>query len=313
MRTLLLAAAFACFVILGLASNCRPTITQDSPGPLYKPNSPHKTEVCRDNGLSSLLRADDSFCTGPVCLRRRVVEPEHGIRLLVTGTVRDTDCKPIPDAVLDIWQTDSAGHYGSVHPGEQDGFCRAVVQADAHGKYEFVTDLPGTYGLLSGTFGSVDFPPFAPQHIHVATFAAGFKLAVTQLYWPDDPAIHHDWRASLAGSSLGSEAADLHIQLKPCTHKGKTINCAEADLVLERADSVTLFPSREAAIYDFMCTHGDGLSFALCNPQVVPYARVYILVPLALTALAIPVTLLIVVVRCLCSSRTAASTRTKRE
>jgi protocatechuate 3,4-dioxygenase beta subunit len=44
--------------------------------------------------------------------RASLVEPGMpGTPLVVTGRVLATDCRPIPKALIDVWQADDRGHY----------------------------------------------------------------------------------------------------------------------------------------------------------------------------------------------------------
>jgi len=66
------------------------------------------------------------------------------------GTVADGAGVPIPDAILELWQPDSAGNIvqepGSLTRGRGKftGFGRTAVEVDGH--YEFFTLLPGSVG-----------------------------------------------------------------------------------------------------------------------------------------------------------------------
>jgi protocatechuate 3,4-dioxygenase, alpha subunit len=62
------------------------------------------------------------------------------------GVIFDGNGDPVPDALIEIWQTDAAGNIctreGSLHRDGFTGFGRALV--DAHGRYEFTTIEPGS-------------------------------------------------------------------------------------------------------------------------------------------------------------------------
>jgi len=112
-------------------------------GPYFKPSSPNR---------ASLL------------------EPEmRGRRLVVTGVVRGTDCKPIPRALLDFWQADAGGRYDNA------GFrLRGHQFTDAEGRYRLETILPGVY-------------PGRTRHIHVKAQAPSRPALTTQMYFPGEP------------------------------------------------------------------------------------------------------------------------------
>ncbi|MER3420324.1 MAG: hypothetical protein C4290_07295 [Chloroflexota bacterium] len=57
-----------------------------------------------------------------------------GTRLLITGSVVDTDCRPIAGAWLDFWQADDAGRY------DNDGYTlRGHQYTDEHGRFTLET------------------------------------------------------------------------------------------------------------------------------------------------------------------------------
>ena len=71
-----------------------------------------------------------------------------GRKLVVTGRVLDTRCRPVRDAVLDVWQSNNSGRY------DFDAFVlRGRLHTNAKGEYRLVTIVPGRYG--------------PPPHIHV--------------------------------------------------------------------------------------------------------------------------------------------------
>ena len=108
-----------------------------------------------------------------------------GERVTVEGRVLDGDGRPVPDAVLELWQANAHGRYA--HPEDtQDrplepafrGFGR--VPTDAAGRFRFATVRPGP---VPGPEGTTQAP-----HIAVSVFARGLMCRlVTRLYFPDDP------------------------------------------------------------------------------------------------------------------------------
>jgi protocatechuate 3,4-dioxygenase, alpha subunit len=109
-----------------------------------------------------------------------------GERITIEGRVLDGDRKPVPDAVIEIWQANSHGKYAHpeddqkkpLEPGFQ-GFGRIPV--DENGKFSFTTIKPGA---VPGPNGN----PQAP-HIAVSVFMRGLlRRLVTRIYFPDEPA-----------------------------------------------------------------------------------------------------------------------------
>jgi protocatechuate 3,4-dioxygenase, beta subunit len=114
-----------------------------------------------------------------------------GQRIVLSGRVLDSDGRGIPNALLEIWQTNAAGRY--VDPTDPDlmpldpNFTGAGrVLTDSEGRYSFRTVKPAAYpGELGGLF--------RPAHIHVSLF--GLDLAsrlVTQCYFQGDPLLDRD-------------------------------------------------------------------------------------------------------------------------
>src|SRR5574342_491763 len=56
-----------------------------------------------------------------------------GRRVRVRGTLTDYKDRPVPDALIEFWQPDAAGHFGGRREGSSAGFGR--VQTDANGGY----------------------------------------------------------------------------------------------------------------------------------------------------------------------------------
>ena len=90
-------------------------------------------------------------------------------------TPLDTDCNPIPQAVLEVWQADPSGGYDN---DSAEMRYRGQLAADASGSYSFHSLVPGRY--LNGA-------TFRPAHVHVKLWVGGLEQLTTQLYFRDDP------------------------------------------------------------------------------------------------------------------------------
>ncbi len=115
-----------------------------------------------------------------------------GERIIVSGRVVDEQDRPVPGALVEIWQANSCGRYAHVndqHPAPLDpnflGAGRCI--ADDDGRYEFVTLKPGAY-----PWGN-HHNAWRPAHIHFSVFGASFaQRLVTQMYFPGDPLFEFD-------------------------------------------------------------------------------------------------------------------------
>lgn len=115
-----------------------------------------------------------------------------GERLVVEGVLRDEGGRPVPNALVEIWQANAAGRYvhrEELHPAPLDpnflGAGRAVT--DETGAYRFVTIKPGSYPW--GNHRNA----WRPAHIHFSIWGAGLaQRLVTQMYFPGDPTLPYD-------------------------------------------------------------------------------------------------------------------------
>ena len=141
--------------------------------------------------------------TGPVLGEDRVTATDadltlrlggeaQGQRIIVFGRVLDSDGRPVPDALVEVWQANAAGRYRHVVDNwpapldpHFDGLGR--VMTDSLGRYEFTTIKPGAY-----PWGN-HHNAWRPAHIHFSLFGRAFtQRLVTQMYFPGDPLFGQD-------------------------------------------------------------------------------------------------------------------------
>ena len=115
-----------------------------------------------------------------------------GERIVVTGRVVDDGGRPVPNALIEVWQANAAGRYVHEvdrHPAPLDpnftGAGRTLTDAD--GRYRFVTVKPGAYPWKNHPNA------WRPAHIHFSVFGRAFtQRLVTQMYFPGDPLFAYD-------------------------------------------------------------------------------------------------------------------------
>ncbi len=99
-----------------------------------------------------------------------------GERVAIQGRVIDGDGKPVNDALIEIWQADGKGRYGTK---SFRGFGRSAT--DDQGRFRFRTIKPGR---VPGPGGKLQAP-----HIAVNIFMRGqLKQIISRIYFPGDPA-----------------------------------------------------------------------------------------------------------------------------
>ena len=154
-----------------------------------------------------------------------------GERVTIAGRVLDGDSKPVPDAMLEIWQANSQGKYR--HPeDEQDkplepdfqGYGR--ILSDEDGKFSFATIKPGQ---VLGPDGKLQAP-----HIAVSVFTRGLlRRLVTRIYFPDEAANAGDFVLNLVEPARRG----THIAKKIAGQSGTL----EWNVILQGADETVFF------------------------------------------------------------------------
>jgi protocatechuate 3,4-dioxygenase beta subunit len=119
-------------------------------GPFYKPQSP--------------LRSDLTS------------ELSGGVRLRIGGHVVDRSCRPIPDAVVELWQADGNGQYDNT--GNR---LRGHERTDEGGRWSFTTIIPGLYTGRT-------------RHIHFKVQRPEGRVLTTQLFFPGEPGNERDYQ-----------------------------------------------------------------------------------------------------------------------
>lgn len=112
-----------------------------------------------------------------------------GELVIVTGVITDEFCKPIPGAIVEIWQACHSGKYNhpsdtSPNPLDPDFQYYGTMRTNANGEYVFKTIKPGAY-LASETWRR-------PPHIHYKVSLRGYREVVSQLYFQGDVLNQHD-------------------------------------------------------------------------------------------------------------------------
>jgi protocatechuate 3,4-dioxygenase, beta subunit len=148
-----------------------PHTLSETSGPIFRPDTVGETE----NDLT----------------RQHSGEPQ-GERIIVTGRVLDDNGHAVPQALVEIWQTNAAGRYRHAkdqHPAPLDpnftGAGRTLT--DEHGVYRFTTIRPGAYPWKN------HHNAWRPAHIHFSLFGPSFcTRLITQMYFPGDPLLPFD-------------------------------------------------------------------------------------------------------------------------
>jgi protocatechuate 3,4-dioxygenase beta subunit len=121
----------------------------------------------------------------------------RGEPAVVNGRVLSTDGTPIPNALLDIWETNENGLYEQQDPEQPDMNLRGKFRTDSEGRYCFVAIKPVSYpipddGPVGQMLRAVGRHPYRPAHIHLLISAEGFAPLTTHLFVSGDQYLDSD-------------------------------------------------------------------------------------------------------------------------
>jgi protocatechuate 3,4-dioxygenase beta subunit len=134
------------------------------------------TPACGTPAVATQVQTAGPFFTPNTPLRRSFREESgDGEFLDLVGFVNTPDCRPVANAVVELWHTDAQGRY------DNEGYSMRGHQfTDANGRFLFETIVPGRY-------------PGRTLHYHVTIAPAGARSLTTQLYFPNDNGNDKDW------------------------------------------------------------------------------------------------------------------------
>jgi protocatechuate 3,4-dioxygenase beta subunit len=134
------------------------------------------TPACPDDAQPTPRQTEGPFFKPDSPQRSSLLEPGiAGTKIVVSGLVLSTDCKPVARALVDFWQADDRGEYDNV--GQR---LRGHQFTDDQGRYRLETVVPGLY-------------PGRTRHFHVKVQAPNRPVLTTQLYFPAEPQNQRDF------------------------------------------------------------------------------------------------------------------------
>lgn len=112
-----------------------------------------------------------------------------GEPLLVLCTLKDVDGKPIEGCKIDIWETDSTGHYDVQHPDHNGPDGRCVMRSDSEGVFWFKAIVPVPYPIPhDGPVGELLIKlkrhAWRPSHMHFMFEKPGYDHLITCVLSP---------------------------------------------------------------------------------------------------------------------------------
>ena len=178
-------AGMAGLVVTYVLQACRPqpaeepaaTVPATTPGSAAtgQPQALAPTPACSDGDEPTEAQTEGPFFKTSSPQRTNFQgDVTEGIRLVLTGAVLSTECRPVGRAKMELWHADNNGEY------DNDGFrLRGHFFTDDQGRYEVRTIMPGVYTGRT-------------RHYHVKVQPEGGRVLTTQLYFPGEPGNSRD-------------------------------------------------------------------------------------------------------------------------
>jgi hydroxyquinol 1,2-dioxygenase len=121
----------------------------------------------------------------------------RGAPAVLMGHVLSTGGAPIPDALLDVWETNEHGLYEQQDPSQPEMNLRGRFRTDAAGRYKIVAIKPVSYpipddGPVGHMLRALGRHPYRPAHIHFIVSAPGHVPVTTHLFVRGDPYLASD-------------------------------------------------------------------------------------------------------------------------
>ena len=145
-------------------------------------------------------------------LGANIVANRTAPEIVLYGQVTDNNGTPLPNALVQAWQTDEHGLYDVQAHEDAHMDMRGNFRTDANGNYHFRTVRPLGYSIpMDGPVGKLvqmqGRHGKRPSHIHMLITAPGHRELVSALYFGDDPNIGSDTVFGVS-ASLVVEAKD---------------------------------------------------------------------------------------------------------
>jgi len=135
--------------------------------------------------------------------------------IAIYGRVTANDGTPVPNALVQVWQTSEHGLYDLQTHGLSGTDLRANFRTDAEGRYWFRTVRPLGYSIpMDGPVGAMvraqSRHGFRPSHVHFLIGGEGYRELVTALYFGDDEHIDSDTVFGVSGSLVVAAHEDAN-------------------------------------------------------------------------------------------------------
>lgn len=120
-----------------------------------------------------------------------------GQACVVRGTVRSLSGRPVPGAVVEVWQADDEGLYDVQKDGLEQSQARGVLHAREDGSFDFRSVVPEPYpiptdGPVGQLLGATRRSAWRPAHLHLMIKADGYETLITHVFRSGDRFLKED-------------------------------------------------------------------------------------------------------------------------
>ncbi|EGO03710.1 hypothetical protein SERLA73DRAFT_175311 [Serpula lacrymans var. lacrymans S7.3] len=132
-----------------------------------------------------------------VALGDSIASEGKGDYMYVEGSIKTTEGKPVPDAVIETWETDADGFYDTQYADRTHPDCRGRLRSGKDGKFGYRAVVPVAYPIpVDGPVGdllmALNRHNIRPNHLHMIIEAPGFNKLVTAFYPEGDKYVYSD-------------------------------------------------------------------------------------------------------------------------
>jgi catechol 1,2-dioxygenase len=147
--------------------------------------------------------------------------------LLVSGHVRDTAGRPLPGAIVDVWQNATNRLYAVQDDGQSPENLRGRFRTNGDGVFAFRTVRPVDYpipddGPVGRMLQATGRHPWRPAHIHLIVSADGFTPVTTHVFDSASPYLESDVVFGVKQSLVRTLVAhDGSVEAEPAGIRGR--------------------------------------------------------------------------------------------
>ncbi len=136
-----------------------------------------------------------------------------GQAMEVRGRILDESKKPIPSAIVDVWQSSPVGFYENQDEHQADMNLRGRFETNENGEFFFTTVRPSGYPVpTNGPCGDLlraqKRHPNRPAHIHFMISKPGYKVLITQVFDSTDENLESDPVFGVSQQLVGEYVTD---------------------------------------------------------------------------------------------------------